>query len=184
MAIATKFLHLLWGADSEALYILWAGPNDYQSVPTPVPLSSAQESVSNLERALSALYNLGARNFLVPNLPDLGKTARALSRGTEESTHLTTLTILHNFLLSDTLGDLSQSLPDVNIIPLDAYSLLQDTLSLPEQSGFTNVTEPCLDTETSIPCSNPEEYLYWDGLHITGNSHQILGEFAVDAIGL
>ena len=34
-------------ADSEALYILWAGPNDYQSVPTPVPLESAQESVGN-----------------------------------------------------------------------------------------------------------------------------------------
>ena len=171
-------------ADSEALYILWAGPNDYQSVPTPVPLSSAQESVGNLERALSALYNLGARNFLVPNLPDLGKTARALSRGTEESTRLTTLTILHNFLLSDTLGDLSQSLPEVNIIPLDVYSLLQETLANPEQFGFTNVTEPCLDTETLIPCSNPNEYLFWDGLHITGISQQILGEFAVDAIGL
>ncbi|MBC6424523.1 MAG: hypothetical protein GDA43_26055 [Hormoscilla sp. SP5CHS1] len=52
-------------ADSEALYIMWAGPNDYQSVPTPVPLFSAGESVGNIERALSALYNLGARNFLV-----------------------------------------------------------------------------------------------------------------------
>lgn len=171
-------------AESEALYILWAGPNDYQSVSTPVPLQSAQESVGNIERALAALYNLGARNFLVPNLPDLGKTARALSRGTEESTRLTTLTILHNFLLSDTLGVRSQSLPDVNIIPLDVYSLLQETLSLPEQFGFTNVTEPCLDTETLIPCSNPNEYLFWDGIHITGISHQILGEFAVDAIGL
>jgi len=131
-------------ADSEALYILWAGPNDYQSVPTPVPLFSAQESVGNIERALSALYNLGARNFLVPNLPDLGKTARALSRGTEESTRLSTVTILHNFLLEDTLSDLSQSLPGINIIPLDVYSLLQETLANPEQFGFTNVTEPWL----------------------------------------
>ena len=171
-------------AEEEALYIMWAGPNDYQTVATPVPLSSAQESVGNIERALSALYNLGARNFLVPNLPDLGKTARALSRGTEESTRLTTLTILHNFLLEDPLGDLSRSLPDINIIPLDAYSLLQEAIANPEQFAFTNVTESCLDTENSIPCSNPDEYLFRDGLHITDIYNQILGEFAADAIGL
>jgi len=121
---------------------------------------------------------------LVPNLPDLGKTARALSQGTEESIRLSTVTILHNFLLEDTLSDLSQSLPDINIIPLDVYSLLQETLANPEQFGFTNVTEPCLDTETLIPCSHPDEYLFWDGIHIMGISHQILGEFAADAIGL
>ena len=170
-------------ADSEALYILWAGPNDYQSVPTPVPLESAQESVNNIETALESLYNLGARNFLVPNLPDLGKTARALSRGMEESTRLTTVTILHNFLLAETIGDLSESLPDINIIPMDVYGLLAEAIANPEEFGLTNVTDRCLDEETLIPCSNPDEYLFWDGLHITSNPQQILGEFALEAIG-
>ena len=54
-------------ADPNALYVFWAGSNDYLSTDT-----QPEEVVDNLETQVESLYDLGARNFLVLNLPDLG----------------------------------------------------------------------------------------------------------------
>jgi phospholipase/lecithinase/hemolysin len=165
-------------ADPNALYIVWAGANDYQTVEAPNP----EVSVGNLKTAVESLFNVGARNFLVPNLPDLGKTARALTLGSEASSNLTALTNAHNFSLATTLNDLSQSLTDINLVPLDVYSLLNDAIANPTAFGFTNVTQACLDPVTLIPCTNPNEYLFWDGIHPTTVTHEQLSEFALTAL--
>jgi phospholipase/lecithinase/hemolysin len=165
-------------ADPNALYIVWGGPNDYQTVDNPNPV----DSVGNLATAVSSLFDVGARHFLVPNLPDLGKTARALSLGTAESNRLTSLSLTHNALLDTTLTNLSQSLPGSNLVSLDVFSIFNSALTNPEQFGFTNVTEACLDTTTLIPCENPNEYLFWDGIHPTTVTHDYLGEFALAAL--
>lgn len=162
-------------ADPNALYIVWAGPNDYQTITSP----NVAESVDNLETAIATLFNLGARNFLVPNLPDLGKTARALSLGSEASNQLTSLTTDHNGALATTLNDLSQSLSGINLISLDVYSLFNNAIANPQQFGLTNVTEPCLGVTI---CSNPNEYLFWDGIHPTTIAHQELADFAFAAL--
>lgn len=62
-------------ADPDALYIVSSGPNDYQSVPDPNP----EQTVGNIAAAVQTLYDLGARNVLVSNMPDLGETPRANS---------------------------------------------------------------------------------------------------------
>lgn len=165
-------------ADSDALYIVWGGPNDYQTVDNPNPVTS----VSNIATAVSSLFSVGARNFLVPNLPDLGKTARALSLGTVESNRLTTLSVTHNALLDATLSNLSQTLPSSNLVSLDVFSIFNSAIANPGQFGLTNVTEACLDTSTLIPCQNPNEYLFWDGIHPTTVAHNYLGEFALAAL--
>ncbi len=165
-------------ADPNALYIVWAGANDYWSVENPNP----EESVNNIETAIESLYNLGARNFLVPNLPDLGMTPFAFSGGTQESDRLTNLTEEHNFLLDTTLEDLGDSLTGINLISLDVYSIFNDAITHPEQYGYTNITEPCLDPVTLIPRGNPDDYLFWDSVHPTSITHERLAEFALAAL--
>lgn len=86
-------------ADSDALYIVWAGANDYLSAEG----GQTTETVGNIETAVTSLYNVGARNFLVPNLPDLGKTPVAMGLGTEASAGLTALVEDHNSRLDTTL---------------------------------------------------------------------------------
>jgi phospholipase/lecithinase/hemolysin len=174
-------------ADEDALYIVWGGPNDYQLVSDPDPI----ETVGNLAEAVQTLYDLGARNFLVPNLPDLGKTPRALDAGEDVSNILTFLSQTHNTLLDTSLANLSQ-LDNINIAQLDAFSLLNKTIANPEEFGFTNVTDSCIHplkddgkldgTQEFEVCDNPDEYLFWDGIHPTTVAHAQLADDALEAL--
>lgn len=165
-------------ADPNALYIVWAGANDYWSEENPNP----EQSVENIETAITSLYETGARTFLVPNLPDLGETPFTFNGGPEESERLTSLTLEHNAELDETLDELIDELTGINIIEFNVYSISNDAILNPEQYGFTNVTEPSLDPVTLVPVGNPDEYLFWDDIHPTGVTHQYLAGFALDAL--
>lgn len=174
-------------ADEDALYIVWGGPNDYQLVSDPNPM----QTVGNLAEAVQTLYDLGARNFLVPNLPDLGKTPRVLRMGNDMSMALTSLSQTHNTLLDASLANLSQ-LENIDIAQLDAFSLLNKTIANPEEFGFTNVTDSCIEplkddgkldgTQDFKVCDNPDEYLFWDGIHPTTVAHEQLANDALLAL--
>ncbi len=56
-------------APSEALYVIWGGANDFLFLGTLNP----RTTVENIRQAIESLYALGARRFLIPNLPDLGE---------------------------------------------------------------------------------------------------------------
>lgn len=175
-------------ADSEALYIVSSGPNDYQTIPNPNP----EQTVSNIATTVQALYDSGARNIMVSNMPNLGQTPRALSPfAPVPSAPLSAVTQVHNSLLTQALAQLSL-LPDINIIPLDIFSLYEQTFNHPEQFGFTTVTEACLSPDPSFfpnlnppqsvtftVCDRPDKYVFWDGIHPTTASHEVLAEFAL-----
>ncbi|MEL7036255.1 MAG: SGNH/GDSL hydrolase family protein [Cyanobacteria bacterium J06592_8] len=175
-------------ADSEALYIVSSGPNDYQTNPNPNP----EQTVGNIVTAIQSLYNWGARNILVSNMPDLGETPRALSPlAPVSSPELTDITQVHNTLLADALNNLSL-LPEINLIPLDVFSLFNETINNPEQFGFTTVSEACLSPDPSFfpnltppegvtltVCDQPDQFVFWDGIHPTTASHAVLAEFAL-----
>ena len=166
-------------ADPDALYIVWAGPNDYQTVPDAEP----EEVVDNLETSIESLFNLGARNFLIPNIPDLGKTPIAQTANRPVSpAQLTDWTEQHNSLLEETLDELSGTLDGINLMPLNVDDLFNDILANPEEFGLTNISEPCLDPMTLSSCSFSDEYLFWDPLHPTASAHEILGEFALGTL--
>ena len=180
-------------ADSSALYIIWGGPNDYQTVPDADP----EKVVGNLETSIKSLFNLGARNFLVPNIPDLGKVPIAQTPNRPVSpAQLTDFTEQHNFLLEETLDDLSGTLNGINLMPLDVDDLFNDISANPEEFGFTNISEPCSNSDpislavsSADPgsinpeiCAQPDENLFWDLLHPTASAHEILGEFALETL--
>ena len=166
-------------ADPNALYIVWAaGSNDYGSGSVP------NQVVGNISTAVRSLFDFGARNFLVPNAPDLGKTARARTLSEQQSIGLTNLTNAHNFLLDKTLSDLSQSLTGINLLPLDVNSLFNDAIENPGKFGLTNVTQACLNISE---CANADQtqqnqYLFWDGIHPTTTAHKQLAEFALEKL--
>lgn len=170
--------------DPNALYILWAGSNDY--------LGGAQTDpaipVDNIEGYISSLYEVGARNFMIPELPDLGRLPNTLPPN-PNSMFLSQLSLAHNMQLASTLSSLSVRLPNSNIIPLDIASLISDAINNPSEFEFTNVTDACLPTEplgipTGPPCVNPDQYLFWDGIHPTTRAHQFVGQLATQALSV
>lgn len=161
-------------ADPNALYTVWAGANDYILGGVTVP----PESVGNLSTAVTSLYESGARNIMVVNLPDLGKLP-GTRVDSPISSSFDALSEAHNFNLTATLDSLSQK-PDINIIPVDVNSLFDEAIAAPTEFGFTNVTDSCL--VGVVACANPNEYLFWDEFHPTTAAHEIVGELAFSAL--
>jgi phospholipase/lecithinase/hemolysin len=156
-----------------ALYVLWAGANDYLQ-----GVSSATVPVENVTGGIASLAGVGAKKILVANLPDLGQLPAMRTRANSAS--LSALTQAHNQGLRRSLKLLSQQYSDLQIVTLDANRLYRDAIANPAAFGFTNVISACLSG--SRACSNPDQFLFWDGIHPTTAAHRILGEAAFSAI--
>lgn len=144
---------------------------------------------SNLSMALQSLFDLGARNFLIPNLPDLGETPLAHNLNQlfpSASSQLSALTAEHNLLLEQTLDSL-KVLPGINITTLDVNSLVRDTMNNPMEFGFTTVQNSCLTNfqpgfNFDGVCENPDEFLFWDDVHPTAASHKFISQLAIETL--
>jgi phospholipase/lecithinase/hemolysin len=174
--------------DPDGLYIVWAGANDYlPNQGTFTPYDTPQQTVTNLASSIAALAGLGAKNFLVPNLPDLGDTPRVL--GTDPrfpfvpglSPQLNALTRSHNQQLSNSLNALRPTLnADVKLIEFDINSLFEDVTSNPSEYGFNNITDPCIFSgNCAFAPDQQEEYFFWDDVHPTTRGHQIIANYAL-----
>lgn len=178
-------------ADSEALYTIWAGANDY--APTNSigfsPYDTPTIPLTNIQTAVNTLIGVGAKQIMVVNLPNLGEipiTSASLDGNCPvdnqfDADCLNDLTMAHNQGLSSLLASVPS---DVNIIPLDVNSLVKNAIQNPAQFGFTNVTDACLDFSTFIPCSNPDGFLFWDNRHPSARGHRFVGELALKKLGI
>ncbi|HEY9670034.1 MAG TPA: SGNH/GDSL hydrolase family protein [Waterburya sp.] len=168
-------------ADPNALYVLWGGANDYlptQST-TFTPFTTPNTSISNLSFALNSLVTLGARNFLIANLPNLGSLP--LTRTTQDSGRLNTLTSQHNTSLATTLNTLDNTTAsNLNIRLVDVNSLFNNAISNPSQYGFTNITDACINNLNCVAGgrSVQDQYLFWDDKHPSTATHKHIEELA------
>ncbi len=161
-------------ANDDALYIVWAGANDY--LPTDAnpnlfrPLTETDTTVNNISLAINNLVGLGAKNLMVVNLPDLG----AVPVGQSNSQDLTDLSTSHN----QNLELIGQNLPsDVNLINFDVNTLFNTVVNNPDDFELTNVTQGCL----VVGC-NPNDFLFWDTQHPTSKGHRIIADAALEAL--
>lgn len=152
-------------ANPKALYIVWAGANDYLFG----NVTNPQQPVENISNAITTLAAAGAKNIMVLNLGDMGKLPG--TRSTQFSLPLTTLTNGHNLALARAINNLNRTLDrSVKIIPVDVNTLLKTVSQFPGAFGFTNVTEACFKNNTV--CATPNQYLFWDDYHPTTMAHK------------
>lgn len=172
-----------------ALYVVWSGSNDYVQNITYDPYVV----VGNIEKSIRALYDTGAQDFLVPNLPDLGRTPLVKAQG--GSAQFTSLTKAHNALLAATLDSLDK-LPSIKIARLDVFALGENLVN----SGLVNADVPALaflspgtgavdclfrnpSTCVDVPLADfMAPFLYWDVLHPTTQVHGIIGTAMYSAL--
>jgi len=182
--------------DPTALYVVFAGSNDFIGGQTNVAVPAAR-----LETDLSRLIAAGARNFIVPNLPLLGYTPRFNGNATTAATY-NARTEQFNAAMDVKLLDLSDDAAGLAFFRLDVASLFADAIANPAKFGLTNVTAaaapgltPGASTyNTSLIAPNANEHLFWDDLHPTATVHSILaaralalvdgvpGDFNADAV--
>ena len=172
-----------------ALYVVWSGSNDYLQNITHDPYVV----VGQIAQSIRALYDTGARDFLVPNLPDLGLTPLVKAQG--GTAQFTALAKSHNALLASNLRSLA-ALPGIKITGLDVFALGQTLTG----TGLVNTDVPALAfispgtgavdclfrnpaTCVDVPSANfPALFLYWDLLHPTTQMHSIIGTAMYSAL--
>jgi phospholipase/lecithinase/hemolysin len=174
-----------------ALYGVWAGANDYLSDPPTAP----NVVVGNITSAIEGLSCLGARRFIVLNLPDLGSLPIVQAEGPEAVAVFTELTGVHNALLARSLAGLEAQLAGVKIVRIDVFALTQafagsgGIVSPPALAVLADATAPfCLFTDpTTCPDVSSEfdlavPYIFWDAEHPTTLVHDLLGQAMFEAL--
>ncbi len=166
-------------ADPNALYVVFGGGNDVRA-------GDVTGSAMNIATVIATLAGAGAQNFLVPNLPDVGQTPEAIAAGPAAQAGATFLSTTFNTQLAGELATLRSTL-GVNIVEFDTFAFLNNLLANPAAFGFTNIDSPCFSGATGIGgpgtvCANPDEYVFWDGIHPTAATHEIFGNLAFQAV--
>jgi outer membrane lipase/esterase len=173
-------------APVDALYIVWGGANDLRDVVQKgtsgaTPESIASDAVNNIATVIRELQSAGAIYFLVPNLPDLGRTPQHVAHGSDAVRLATALSTAFNNALESTLQQLESTLP-VDIARLDIAQHFQEVTANPQNFGVTNVTEACLSGDPFDPgkvCANPDSYIFWDAIgHPTAVAQDLIADFA------
>jgi phospholipase/lecithinase/hemolysin len=131
-----------------------------------------------VKKAIASLAGVGVKKILVANLPDLGQLPSTRTR--PNSASLSALTQAHNQGLRQALKLLTQQYSALQIVTLDANALYREAITNPAAFGFTNVISACLSG--SRACGNPDQFLFWDGIHPTAAAHRIIGEAAFSAL--
>jgi phospholipase/lecithinase/hemolysin len=163
----------------DELIVVAAGSNDLSGPP-----HSPELAVRHLSEHIATLAAAGGKTFLVPSLMPLGQLPGNL--GSPHEFELDTKAGVFNRLLDRELSQL-ETLLGVTILRFDMGGLVSDILDSPEDYGLTNVTNPACPgcgigfpapdaADTLVP--NPDEYLWWDFVHMTRVGHAIVGKAA------
>jgi phospholipase/lecithinase/hemolysin len=173
-------------APSDALYVVFGGGNDAR-VASFQRLSGDEaganntiaQGVNNLATIIGNLAAAGARNFLVPNLPNLGVTPEATRGPAGAPAIFTDVATDFNTLLDGVLGGFNAN-PAINLVAVDTFGFLSSITAAPGDFGLTNGIDPCIDLTTV--CANPSEFVFYDGIHVTTATHAAFAQFAGDQL--
>lgn len=235
---------------SQTLYFVWIGANDYLKGAKD-PNAMTDKVVANIKGSIEKLAYHGGANFIVINLPDLGRTPYAQ---TTDAQALSTLTQMHNAKLAAAVTEIQQDYPSIHIKLFDMNKVFSDFVNDPAQFdkehniNVTDVQDACwgggyttrstaLDNQSTTqqiatdlqlhinnnpqkvvvdasqnqnldvdgfanyiastpalmetykvgdgelhPCSNPDQYMFWDHLHPTAVVHGAISKLMIDFI--
>ena len=137
--------------------------------------------MNNLAGDVLGLAQLGAQHFLVPNMPDLGRTPEAIALGPLAQTQLELLSLGFNGGLGTAMNQL-ESLFGLDVHVFDTFAFMNYILDDPVAAGFTDTTTPCVLTPAVLTgCAG---FVFFDNVHPTTEAHALLGAGFPSAVPL
>ncbi len=160
---------------ASTLFIIWIGGNDYLTwlgsgkdadifIDSPDHPRAGSNTIirivaNSITEHMKKLYDMGARNFLVLNLPDLGTTPRMLENetyhlGRNESTNkriislsegLTRITKFHNELLKQNIAQFIEQYSEAKTTFVDSFNGLENSFASLEKAAITRSSNYGID---------------------------------------
>lgn len=143
------------------------------------------EAITAISDNIQSLAACGAQDFLVGNVPDLGKVPAVTEFGPLASILASTITAQFNDALEVTLAELESAL-DLHITRLDLFNFINTVVNDPDAYGLINVSDSCLmpAVQEDAICEHPDSYLFWDGIHPTRIGHHLIAEEVIAKLGI
>jgi outer membrane lipase/esterase len=177
-----------------ALYSIEIGANDLDKIldtgaPIPTLEAMVAQSVQAEVAVIADLAGRGATNFLLPNVPDLGKAPR-YNTDSVTASDVTNLTAYYNATAESALVPLAID-DHLNIDIVDTYSLVDQVVADPSGYGFNNVTDPVWSgnsfssnsgTLAESTQAGQDTYLFWDQLHPTASGQALIAASAENLV--
>ncbi|KAA8550253.1 hypothetical protein F0562_001937 [Nyssa sinensis] len=182
-----------------SIYLISAGSSDFvqnyyinpllYKVYTPDQFSDIL--ILSYTKFIQDLYELGARNIGVTNLPPLGCLPAAItifgSHSNKCVAKLNKAAVSFNKKLNATSQKIQTRLSGLNLVILDIYQPLHDLITKPADYGFFEARRGCCGTglvETSIlcdkksegTCANASGYVFWDSFHPSEAANKIISD--------
>jgi len=171
-------LFMVWFYPNDAF---WNGATSGQSVGSfngsSPPAGLKETAVYNIKGTIEKLASYGAKNFLVPNSPDLGLVPE-FNNNPGDSAYFSGISSQFNSLLATELNGLALSRPDLDIVAFQTDDLFAEVHANPGAFGFSDISNRC---QTTPGCSNGSatdqaSFLFWDGTHPTTAAHRLIGQ--------
>ncbi|KAJ6305932.1 hypothetical protein OIU76_003064 [Salix suchowensis] len=166
------------------------------------------EVIKAIEDAVVKVIGHGARRVVVPGNFPIGCFPVYLSQFQPNDTAaydefkcikgLNSFSSYHNELLKQTVEGLKKQYPDVIIVYGDYYKAFMSIYQNAQSLGFDtkSIQKACCGTgddhnfslgktcgAPGVPvCPNPDQYISWDGVHLTQNAYQHMAEWLINDI--
>lgn len=180
--------------DSASLYTVWIGSNDVRDAILSVVSGGSPgfadqlvaQSAADLLVTINDLVMAGARDLLIPSVPDLGLIPEMMVLAPSvPGIELLATTLSQDF---NDLVDAGLASISAEVTRLDVFTLFRDFIDDPTSLGLpagVNTTQPCSGGFIGVPgtlCSQPREFVFFDKLHPTAVTHRVLGQLAANAV--
>lgn len=182
-----EYLNKHQSADSEAMYVLWAGGHDLGSyLDYGQPDIKQYPVAGNIEMAIELLKSAGAKYFFIGNMPDMG--ASPAYSGTDKQMLASQLSKELNQGLAMLASKLTND--SIQMLLFDADKLFKEAVTNPDKFGFKYVDESFLPfdfIDFGNPLSksaelkderNPDEFMNWWAVSASAAMHRIIADSA------
>lgn len=186
--------------DDALVWVGEIGANDYAySIQTELGKGAIQSlAIRRISSFLEAILSKGAKYVVIQGLPPTGCLTLAMvlaqpedrdDLGCVRSANQQSST--HNALLQAKIQDLRKKFPQALILYADYYQAYHDIIKAPAKYGFREPLKACCGSgggpynydffsacgsPSSSPCSNPSQYINWDGVHLTEAMYKAVSE--------
>ena len=185
-------------ADPNALYTVFIGGNDVRTAAHQGNPALVAAGVAAEVAGINTLYNAGARNFLVVNVPDVGVIPEFQIGFPTQVAAASAGSVAYNQALANGVASIAAADPAGTFKLFDLYNFNNGLLANPGQLGITDTTTPCytstgvnsITSATSAACglidpstnqaTNIGNLFYWDAIHPTAKVQNAIGNALYD----